>query len=66
MKRIVVVRQKASHGLDWKVSNWFGHVERMIKKVYELDVEGTRVVGRPCARWLNGLKIACSARCLAF
>ena len=50
MKRIVVVRIKASHGLNWKVSNWFGHVERMIKKVYELDVEGTRVIGRPCAR----------------
>ena len=53
MKLIVVVRQKASHGLDWKVSNWFRHVERMIKKVYELDVEGKRVEGRPCARWLN-------------
>ncbi len=40
---------------------WFGHVERMgserlIKKVYESEVEVQRGRGRPRARWKDGVE----------
>ncbi|MCP4337615.1 MAG: reverse transcriptase family protein, partial [Desulfobulbaceae bacterium] len=40
---------------------WFGHVERMgserlVKKVYESEVEGRRGRGRPRTRWKDGVK----------
>ena len=46
---------------DWKILKWFGHMvrmskEQMNKKVYQRDVEVSRAVGRPCIRWLDGVK----------
>ena len=40
---------------------WFGHVERMpserlTKKVYESEVEGIRLRGRPRTRWKDGVE----------
>ena len=43
------------------VLRWFGHMERMsdermVKRIYESDVEGRRRAGRPRRRWLDGVE----------
>ena len=50
-----------------KVFKWFKHVVRMSeecssKRKYGFEMEGKRDRGRPCTRWLHGVKKACKAR----
>ena len=50
-----------SHRLDRMVVKCFGHVEcmaeeRLNERIRESDAEGTRDTGRPCTRWLVGVK----------
>ena len=61
------VKEKMSKRVDRKVLKCFGHVERMgnerlTKNVYKSEVLGERVVGRPCFRWIDGIKDACEER----
>ena len=47
-----------SEKIDRGILRWFGHVERMgderlVKKVYESDTNGTRSRGRPRRRWMD-------------
>ena len=49
------------------VLRWFGHVkrmeeERLVKKIYRAEVEGSRGKGRPKRRWMNGVKGCLSDR----
>ena len=49
------------------VLRWFGHSkrmngERMVKKIYDSGVEGTRGRGRPNRVWIDGVKTALSDR----
>ena len=53
--------------MDQGVLQWFGHVERMgeerlVRKVYESYVRGTRCKGRPRVCWLNEVKRALRER----
>ena len=46
--------------MDQSVLRWFGHVERMdeerlVRRVYESNVEGTRRRGRPRKCWMDGV-----------
>ena len=48
-------------GIKRNVLKWFGHVEKMgmerlIKRVYRANVEGTRGRGRPQRRWKYEVK----------
>ena len=52
------------------VLRWFGHVERMegerlVKKIYQAEVEGNRRRGRPRRRWMDGVKGCLSERGLS-
>ena len=67
MRRRAGVIQSMSDREVWSVSKWFGHFkgirgERLTKREYESEVEGRRASSRPCARWLAGVKKACTAR----
>jgi hypothetical protein len=49
--------------MDRNVLRWYGHVERMeeervVKRVYMSNVEGSRKRGRPKLRWMDGVKAA--------
>ena len=44
--------------LRWKRLRWFGHIARRdeeveIKKVFDLQIEGQRKIGRPVKRWID-------------
>ena len=67
VRRRVGVSEKLSKRVDRKVLKWFGHVERMgsdrlTKRVYMSEVDGTRGRGRPRLRWIDGVKSACNER----
>ena len=58
-----------SDEVNMKVLKWFGHMEHISgdlspKRVYESEVEGRRVGGRPCTTWLDGVKKVSSAKSL--
>ena len=60
VKRRVDVSGEMSDGGDRKVLKWLGHMRcksdaRLIKKVYEFDLEGSRDRGRTCLRRLDGV-----------
>ena len=47
--------------MDQSVLRWFGHVERMeddrlVRKVYESQMQGPRSKGRPRKGWMDGVK----------
>ena len=49
------------------VLRWFGHIERMegerlVKKIYRADVEGSKERPRPKRRWMDGVKGCLRAR----
>ena len=60
--RKVQGKRKLSGRVDYCVLRWFGHVERMAKKVMISDVEGNRCRGRPRLGWMDGVKKALGER----
>ena len=69
MRHRVGVREKMSEIIDHMALKRFGHVKRLSgewlsKRAYESMVEGRRDGGRPCARWLDGVRTACNERSL--
>jgi hypothetical protein len=54
-------------GMDRNVFRWYGHLERMeeervVKRLYMSNVEGSRGRGRPKLRWMDGVKAAVERR----
>uniref|UniRef100_A0A8C8DHP6 ribonuclease H n=1 Tax=Oryzias sinensis TaxID=183150 RepID=A0A8C8DHP6_9TELE len=65
-ERTGVMRELADRA-EQKALGWFGHVERMgrerlVKRVYESDVSGVRMRGRPRMGWTEGVRRALNAR----
>ena len=42
--------------IDDSVLRWFGHVNRIAKRVYVGECPGSRSVGRPLKRWIDTVK----------
>ena len=65
--RSTIIREKCRcelsvpEGMERSVLKWFGHVERMgeerlVKKVYQANLEGNREKRRPQRRWRGEVK----------
>ena len=57
------VRRELATRVDMNVLRWFGHVERMVierllKKVMNVKVDGISARGRPRFAWMDGVKRA--------
>jgi len=67
IKRRCGVKRGVLERADERLLKWFGHMERMegdrlVRRVYEADVEGERGRGRPKRRWLDDVKEALGNR----
>ena len=58
MRRRAGIERELAGRADQTVLRWFGHVERMARRLLMLDVSGGRVRGRPRLGWMDGLKMA--------
>ena len=47
---------------DQRVLRWFGHVERIARRVLMAEVSGGRMGGRPRLGWMDGVKVALGNR----
>ena len=59
--------RKLDDRVDARVLRWFGHMMRMdngrlVKRVMELEVSGSRPRGRPKFGWMDGVKQALRRR----
>ena len=55
--------RKLKDRVDTRVLRWFGHMvrmddQRLVKRVMELEVSGSRPRGRPKFGWMDGVKQA--------
>ena len=54
MREKVGVTEELSKRVERKVLKFFGHVERLTRKVYKSEVGGVRK-GKPNFRWIDGV-----------
>ena len=58
MRRRAVIEMELASRAVQRVLRWFGHVERMARRVLMAEVSRGRVRGRPRLGWMDGVKVA--------
>jgi hypothetical protein len=61
IRAIMEVAKNILEAIEEKLLRWFGHVKRMPgnrlpRKILEWEPEGTRRMGRPKERWIDGVR----------
>ena len=54
--QLCLVRKSVNEKIDEGVLQWFGHVERIAKRIYVGECAGIHSVGRPWKRWIDTIK----------